>query len=165
MKCTYIHTYIHTYIYTYIHTLSSRECYSIEAVQIASRFVLRELSLRDMFEGSMKTLLALFADNAPAIRAKAVKVLAFLLQVTLCMYVCMYVCMHVFMYVSCLSIACTCMYVCMCVCMYVCITVGRPPYPERYHPRRDNHSIVRQGHFCPRRSGQADWNVHNKVIL
>ena len=57
------------------------------------------------------------------------------------------------------------MYVCMNVCMYVCITVGRPPYPERYHPRRDNHSIVRQGHFCPRRSGQADWNVHNKVIL
>ena len=101
---SYIYTYIHTYTYiptyTYIHTLSSRECYSIEAVQIANRFVLRELSLRDMFEGSMKTLLALFADNAPAIRAKAVKVLALLLQVTLRMYVCMYVCMYVSLYMS-----------------------------------------------------------------
>eukprot|EP01036_Dinobryon_divergens_P026637 gene26637-35311_t len=33
----------------------------------------KEISLRDMFEGSMNALVALFADNAPAIRAKAVK--------------------------------------------------------------------------------------------
>ena len=96
-------------------------------MQIASRLVLREVSLRDMFEGSMKTLVFMFADNSPAIRAKAVKVLAFLLQVlinSVCMDVCMYVlyvCIIMYVSIEVCSIY-LCMYVCMyCVCMEVLI--------------------------------------------
>lgn len=57
-----------------------RENSSSEGVQIAFRAVVNEQSLNDIFEGTLQCILTLFADNSPAVRAKAVKVLALLLQ-------------------------------------------------------------------------------------
>ena len=78
---------------------------------------------------------------------------------------CMYICLYIF--VVCLyhyeRMYRFIMHVCMYACMYV--IAGRESYPERYHPRCDNHSTVRQGHFCPRRGCQAHRHIHHKVQI